>query len=49
MSIKLNSANLDQIKEHIKVPTYNRSAVTAGIVHIGLGNFQRAHQAMYTE
>jgi mannitol 2-dehydrogenase len=23
--------------------------VTAGIVHIGLGNFQRSHQAVYTE
>ena len=43
MAIKLTSANLDKIKENIKVPSYDRSAVTAGIVHIGLGNFHRAH------
>ncbi|MBS8271781.1 mannitol dehydrogenase family protein, partial [Halomonas litopenaei] len=27
--------------------TYDRSALTAGIVHIGLGNFHRGHQAWY--
>jgi mannitol 2-dehydrogenase len=27
---------------------YNREEVTAGIVHIGVGNFHRAHQAFYT-
>lgn len=27
---------------------YNREQVTAGIVHIGVGNFHRAHQAFYT-
>ena len=30
-------------------PTYDRSAVTTGIVHFGLGNFHRAHQAMYLD
>src|SRR4051812_39448209 len=30
-------------------PTYNRSAVRAGIVHIGVGGFHRAHQAMYLD
>ena len=30
-------------------PTYDRSAVTSGIVHFGLGNFHRAHQAMYLD
>lgn len=28
--------------------TYDRQAVQAGIVHIGVGNFHRAHQAFYT-
>jgi mannitol 2-dehydrogenase len=49
MAIKVSSANLAQIAATMKVPTYDRSAVTAGIVHIGLGNFQRAHQAVYTD
>lgn len=30
-------------------PTYDRHAVRAGIVHLGLGAFHRAHQALYTE
>ena len=30
-------------------PAYDRSAVTTGIVHLGLGNFHRAHQAMYLD
>ena len=28
---------------------YDRSAVTRGIVHIGVGGFHRAHQAMYLD
>jgi len=30
-------------------PTYDRSRLTPGIVHIGLGNFHRAHQAVYLD
>ncbi len=30
-------------------PGYDRRAVRAGIVHLGLGAFHRAHQALYTE
>lgn len=30
-------------------PVYDRSAVTAGIMHFGVGNFHRSHQAMYLE
>ncbi len=35
-------ANLD-------VPQYHRSQLTPGIVHFGIGNFHRAHQAMYLD
>ncbi|MDN5581630.1 MAG: mannitol dehydrogenase family protein [Corynebacterium sp.] len=31
------------------VPSYDRSQVTPGIVHIGVGGFHRAHQAMYLD
>lgn len=31
------------------VPAYDRGAVTAGIVHLGVGAFHRAHQAYYTD
>jgi mannitol 2-dehydrogenase len=29
------------------VPTYDRALVTPGVVHVGVGGFHRAHQAMY--
>lgn len=31
------------------LPNYDRSKLTAGIVHIGLGNFHRAHLAVYMD
>ena len=30
-------------------PAYDRSAVTPGIVHLGIGAFHRAHQAVYID
>lgn len=43
--ISLSNATLDQLS--IERPQYDREALTAGIVHIGIGNFHRAHQAWY--
>ena len=47
MTIRLSDETLGDLPEGILAPTYDRSALTAGIVHIGLGNFHRAHQAWY--
>lgn len=33
----------------IPVPGYDRSEVSVGIVHFGVGGFHRAHQAMYVD
>ncbi len=33
----------------VALPAYDRSKLTPGIVHIGLGNFHRAHQAVYLD
>ena len=33
----------------IKRPAYDRSTVTPGIVHLGVGAFHRAHQAVYVD
>ncbi len=33
----------------LAVPQYDRSSITPGILHIGLGNFHRAHQAAYLD
>jgi mannitol 2-dehydrogenase len=43
--IKLSDQTLDRLS--IKRPTYNRAHLTPGIVHIGVGNFHRAHQSWY--
>ena len=45
--VKLSNANLGKLPEVVLVPTYDRSQLTPGIVHIGLGNFHRGHQAWY--
>ena len=33
----------------VVVPSYDRARLAPGIVHLGLGAFHRAHQAVYTE
>ncbi|MBE9113356.1 mannitol dehydrogenase family protein [Nodosilinea sp. LEGE 07298] len=47
--VKLNERNLSQLPDSVRVPRYDRSAVTPGIVHIGVGGFHRAHQALYMD
>ncbi|WP_353953814.1 mannitol dehydrogenase family protein [Knoellia sp. S7-12] len=48
-SVKLSSASLGELPEEVGRPTYDRSTVTPGIVHFGVGGFHRAHQAMYLD
>lgn len=43
----LSNATLADLPDEISGPAYDRSALTPGIIHIGLGNFHRAHQAWY--
>lgn len=45
----LNSAGLADLPAALEPPRYDRSALTAGIVHIGVGHFHRAHQAMFLD
>lgn len=46
---RLNSQTLSTLAAGIKVPDYDRSAVTPGIVHLGIGAFHRAHMAVYVD
>src|SRR6185295_5313153 len=46
---KLRAATLDELPADVARPRYDRAAAATGIVHLGIGAFQRAHQAMYTE
>ncbi len=45
--VKLGLDTLSELSSEVLRPTYNREKLTAGIIHIGLGNFHRAHQAWY--
>ncbi|MGV6477632.1 mannitol dehydrogenase family protein [Azotobacter vinelandii] len=47
--MKLNSENLSQLSQSVLRPAYDRGQIGQGIVHIGVGGFHRAHQAVYTE
>lgn len=49
MATALSEANLDKLKPQIARPGYSRAGVTPGILHVGLGNFHRAHQAVYLD
>ena len=34
-------------KNELKIPSFKREDCKIGIVHLGAGNFHRAHQALY--
>lgn len=45
----LGPTALDDLSAQVARPAYDRSAVRAGIVHFSVGNFHRAHQAVYLD
>src|SRR5271169_1964120 len=49
MSVKLSVAALARLPAGVAAPKYGRSDLRAGIVHFGVGNFHRAHQAVYLD
>ena len=49
MSATLSLATLARIPTTVARPGYDVAALPVGIVHLGLGAFHRAHQAIYTD
>lgn len=47
-SIALNQENLGLLPPNVKTPSYDRNKVKTSIVHIGVGNFHRSHEAFFT-
>ena len=47
--MRLSEENLTRLPASIRRPVYDRTKVAASIVHLGLGAFHRAHQALMTE
>lgn len=49
MTVKLASANLARLPCNVAGPRYRAGDLKAGIVHFGVGNFHRSHQAVYLD
>jgi len=47
--MRIDAHALARLPETVQRPRYDRTGLETGIVHIGLGAFHRAHQAVYTE
>jgi len=45
----LVDGSADATPDGVELPRYDRSQVTASVVHFGVGGFHRAHQAMYLD
>jgi fructuronate reductase/mannitol 2-dehydrogenase len=43
----LNGATLSSYGDRVELPSYDRSSLVPSVVHIGVGGFHRAHQALY--
>lgn len=46
---RLSPALLDRLPPSVRRPGYDRARLAAGILHIGVGNFHRAHMAAYLD
>jgi mannitol 2-dehydrogenase len=47
--LELSTENLGRLDPRVSVPGYDRRSLAGGIVHIGVGSFHRAHQAVYLD
>ncbi|ALJ39225.1 mannitol dehydrogenase family protein [Azospirillum brasilense] len=47
--MRLSPDTLPSLRHGVQRPGYDRAALTTGIVHLGIGAFHRAHQAVYTD
>src|SRR4051794_11640556 len=48
-AIALSRSTLGQLSAAVAAPAYDPSQLRPGIVHVGVGNFHRAHQAVYLD
>jgi mannitol 2-dehydrogenase len=48
-AVPLSDRTLPDLPPEVSIPTYDRAALRPGIVHIGVGGFHRAHQAVYLD
>ncbi len=48
-AVPLSDRTMSDLPPEVSTPTYDRAALRPGIVHIGVGGFHRAHQAVYLD
>ncbi|MGY1778685.1 mannitol dehydrogenase family protein [Geodermatophilus sp. SYSU D00804] len=48
-AVPLSDRTLRDLPPDVSVPDYDRAALRPGIVHVGVGGFHRAHQAVYLD
>ena len=49
MQTRLSLSSLNSLSSHVLKPAYQRGQLSPGILHIGVGNFHRAHQGVYLD
>ncbi|MGR3719190.1 MAG: mannitol dehydrogenase family protein [Paracoccus sp. (in: a-proteobacteria)] len=49
MAATLSQSMLNDLPDHVGRPGYDRGALKPGILHVGIGNFHRAHMAFYLD
>ncbi|WP_250007753.1 mannitol dehydrogenase family protein [Actinoplanes sp. M2I2] len=47
--VALTDRTLASLRDRLDVPTYRRAALIPSVVHLGVGGFHRAHQAVYLD
>ena len=45
----LGPALLDRLPASVQTPSYDRTRLSPGMAHLGVGAFHRCHQAEYTD
>ncbi|MCY0148448.1 mannitol dehydrogenase family protein [Hoeflea sp. G2-23] len=45
--LPLAEKSLPALSGRVRIPSYDRKALSPGVLHVGIGNFHRAHQASY--
>ncbi len=48
-TVRLRQNTLTQMQAEVRVPRYDRAALEPHTVHLGVGGFHRAHQAVYLD
>ena len=48
-AVDLGDRTVHRLAGRLGIPGYDRSRLTPAVVHIGVGNFHRAHQAVYLD